>query len=346
MTLPASGAISLSQVDVELGRASTATISLGETAVRTLFGVASGAISMSNGYGKANAFVYTITEHLANANLRSYAISKGWNGTSAAVITLAAGYYIYATSTDTPALTINGSWPGGLTFVNNGYVMGMGGVGSSATVNAGAGGNAISLGVSCTINGTSGYIGGGGGGGGGMYNNTAISMGGGGGAGGGAGGHTGYGGAGGGIGSSGANGSYLTDGTNNWIGGGGGGRILPGSGGASRAGNNSSLIPYAGFGGGSGGSGGSQLFATNEYSGAGGSSNASGGNGWCDPAVNCSSTSGGGGGWGAAGGSALTASGSDPRKTYGAGGKAVALNGYTVTWSNGFPSTRVYGAVS
>lgn len=55
MTLQSSGAISLGNVNTELGRSSTATISLGETAVRTLAGVSSGAIALSNLYGKSNA---------------------------------------------------------------------------------------------------------------------------------------------------------------------------------------------------------------------------------------------------------------------------------------------------
>lgn len=54
MTLQSSGPISLGNVAVELGRASTTTTSLGEAAVRTLAGVAAGPISLSNLYGKSN----------------------------------------------------------------------------------------------------------------------------------------------------------------------------------------------------------------------------------------------------------------------------------------------------
>ncbi len=52
MVLP-TGTISMSQVNTELGRSATATISLGESAVRSLAGVPSGAISMNDLRGKS-----------------------------------------------------------------------------------------------------------------------------------------------------------------------------------------------------------------------------------------------------------------------------------------------------
>lgn len=68
MTLPASGAISLTQVLAELrisnpGR--SAVIGLGDADVRALAGVASGPISLSNLYGKSS---FTVTGNSAGAS--------------------------------------------------------------------------------------------------------------------------------------------------------------------------------------------------------------------------------------------------------------------------------------
>lgn len=177
MALPASGTISISQISVELGRASTATTSLGETASRNLAGVASGTISMSNFYGKSNTFSFTISSHQDRANLRTLALNAGWNGSSAVQATLASGVWIYSATTATPALTIDGSWPGGVTFINNGYVAGMGGNGGQGIIGgaaSGGGGTALSLGSYVTIY-NYGYIAGGGGGGGGGGAGTSGS---------------------------------------------------------------------------------------------------------------------------------------------------------------------------
>lgn len=59
MTLPISGSIALSQVDVELGNSATGQIQLGSSAVRSLLGVPSGQISLSAGYGKKTPTQYT-----------------------------------------------------------------------------------------------------------------------------------------------------------------------------------------------------------------------------------------------------------------------------------------------
>ena len=176
MTLPVSGAISLNQVNVELGLSGTTTISMNQASVRTLFGVPSGAISMSNGYGKANQFAFTISSNQTNANLRTLAVAAGWNQASALVATISGGIYISSNNTGTPALTVNGSFPGGVTLTNNGFIIGMGGNGGSGANNGGftlgngmpgsAGGLALSVSVAISIN-NAGTIGGGGGGGGG-----------------------------------------------------------------------------------------------------------------------------------------------------------------------------------
>lgn len=117
-----------------------------------------------------------------NINLRSLALSRGWNGINRVVATN--NGTISATSTGIAALTIDGSFPGGVNFVNSGLVAGHGGaggaggyyrvvdVGDSSYVDSppggagGAGGTALQVSVPVTIT-NNGTIAGGGGGGGG-----------------------------------------------------------------------------------------------------------------------------------------------------------------------------------
>lgn len=56
MALPSSGQITLNQVNVELGKSGTAQIGMNDAAVRGLFGIASGEIEMSDGYGKSSSW--------------------------------------------------------------------------------------------------------------------------------------------------------------------------------------------------------------------------------------------------------------------------------------------------
>ena len=277
MALPSSGAISFSQINTELGVSSTAQRSLNDSTTRTLFGKASGAISMSDGYGKANQFAFTISSNQTNANLRSLAVAAGWDQSSKVVATIGSGVYISSNSTGAPGLTINGSFPGGVELVNNGFIVGMGGAGGggggdyrqppySNYGQAGFGGGlALSVSVGVSINNVGSIAGGGGGGGGGGAGSAAgyISPGGGGG-----GGRTGLtnsaGGVRGTVGGS-TGGSAGAAGTSSNPGGGGGG----GSFGNSKDGN-FSTGGTGGSGGGWGASGSSGASAN--WSGGGGGS--------------------------------------------------------------------------
>jgi len=123
MTLPASGPLSLSAVNTELQLSSTATISLNDASVRTLFAVPSGAISMSSGYGKA----YTI---------------PGNSG----ILTTGSSFTLPSTSGLTISVLVIGSGGGGgggsNRRTNSGFTTGAGG--------GGAGGNQYALNVPVT----------------------------------------------------------------------------------------------------------------------------------------------------------------------------------------------------
>jgi len=182
MTLPV-GQISLSQVNVELQQGATTTISLNQTNVRSLAGVPSGQISMSNLQGKSFYYFFnqTISSNTVNYDLRSAAVAAGWNQTTPlnATVTINGGVYVYASSTGVYAFTVTGSFPAGsiLTVINNGAIVGYGGRGGNAGYVPGipsganaapgaAGGPALFVSVATTVT-NNGTIGGGGGGGGG-----------------------------------------------------------------------------------------------------------------------------------------------------------------------------------
>ena len=236
MALPTTGSIALSQVNTELGRTSTARVSLGEAEVRSLAGLANGAIGLGGLRGKSSQFTYTITSNQLQVNLRSAVLAAGWNGTSKVEAIVAAGIYIWSDSTAVPALNMGGAFPGGLTLINRGFIMGKGGDGGYVQANRTTyvaptpGGPAIALSGPITINNANGHIGGGGGGGAGAFantltiSNTRHKSPGGGGAGGGRGGPVPYGdveagtvlGSFGDGGAIGQNGSTAID-RNNWI---------------------------------------------------------------------------------------------------------------------------------
>jgi hypothetical protein len=184
MALPLSGPISINAINVEFARSGTAQTSMsqlyrdgGIVTTNNTNVPTSGAISLSQFYGAIRQFLFTISSNQTNANLRTLAVNAGWDQSAPVVATINSGVYISSNSTATPALTVNGSFPGGVELVNNGFIVGMGGnggnggpggLGSVGTVGAvGAGGGlALSVASSVSIR-NSGTIGGGGGGGGG-----------------------------------------------------------------------------------------------------------------------------------------------------------------------------------
>lgn len=169
MALQGSGELKFSQIQTEFGGVNPVSLSEyyrgGSYVTTNNSGVpASGQIKVSNFYGANKRFELTISSNYTSPQgLRTLAVNAGWNQVDNLLVTNNAT--LSSDTTGLAALSIGGEFPNGVTLVNNGFILGMGGVGG-APLNAGsAGGAALNVGVAVTIvnNGT---IAGGGGGGG------------------------------------------------------------------------------------------------------------------------------------------------------------------------------------
>ena len=363
MAIQGSGQIKLTELATEFG--GTAPYSLkayyrggGRVPSNNTNVPASGAIGLKNFYSAVNRIALTVTlgANTTETSLTSATVPGYIAGITDLTVYVSSGVYVYSTSTSSPALTLATGFVAGdtVTLVNNGYIMGKGGWGgdvpvantASAGVVGGAAGPALSLGYGITLSNNS-YIAGGGGGGG------SGTAGGGGGAGGGESANiisTGKGT----VVAGGAPGAVGNVGTSFGAAGGGGnpfnqmtgagasgGRIIPGTGGAGGIGTFSAVAAQGKADGAGGGGGGflyvNALGADESFNGgAGGSASSAGSN---QVTIRGSgSGGGGGGGWGAAGGNNRTGSNAG-----GAGGKAINLNGFTITY---VVTGTLYGAVS
>jgi hypothetical protein len=128
MTLPASGSLSLSQVNTELGRNASASINLNDSQVRSLAGVGGSGtqISMSSLIGKSSEFIVNMYGGGGNSNLRNIAINAGWNQSSRLIVN---NYGLIAGTSTAWALLIQYGYPNGLVFNNYSHIIGSGGYG-------------------------------------------------------------------------------------------------------------------------------------------------------------------------------------------------------------------------
>ena len=125
MPLNPTGPISLGgltagqSIALEIAAPGTAQIALNDAGVRTLAGPAFATpgtviIMPTDFYGKSSLFSFNVPAG-TDVNLRSAAITAGWPGSGAVKATVQPGTTLQSSSTGGYALTINGSWPGGIT---------------------------------------------------------------------------------------------------------------------------------------------------------------------------------------------------------------------------------------
>ena len=193
MALQSSGAVKLSEIQTEFTGSNPISMSeyyrgAGYVTGNNTTVPTSGAISVSNFYGTKREFAFTIsTSYTTTQDLRTLALAAGWDGAAPVVATIASGVTIrgaagvgavsYEGSNNIPGsagatgLTVTGSFPAGVSLINNGTIYGGGGGGGGGGSTGqggvgGAGGAAILTTVALSITNNN-VIGGGGGGGGG-----------------------------------------------------------------------------------------------------------------------------------------------------------------------------------
>lgn len=127
MALQTSGPISLANIQAEFGGSNP--ISLSEYYGAASGVPTSGTISLSNFYGKSNVFQLTLSG-TSTTNVYSTAISAGWDGSKAIVVTVPSSLTIVGSTSAVAAVDFTGgAFPNGATLINNGKIYGRGGNG-------------------------------------------------------------------------------------------------------------------------------------------------------------------------------------------------------------------------
>ena len=142
--------------------------------------------------GGGSDITITISTNSTNVDVATLAINAGWNKDGKVTVIIDSDVYVYSTSTSGGAITVSGTFPNGVEIINNGCILGCGGMGSwgsdGSKSKIGSDGTAASCGrrppglpggpalvlttaTTITNNGTI-AGGGGGGGGGGSYNSN------------------------------------------------------------------------------------------------------------------------------------------------------------------------------
>ena len=173
MALPV-GQISFSEVNVELTRPATQELSIDDVDVRSIAGVGgpNTVISMNDLRGKSGRIAISL---VISANTNNYDVFTNRSplyvaGKSDITLTIQSSATVGSTTLPTSALNVPSSFDADdtVTIINQGTILGAGGTGGPFSTNGTAGGSAVNVARTTTIDNQGVIAGGGGGGGGGQ----------------------------------------------------------------------------------------------------------------------------------------------------------------------------------